>query len=51
MFDDKVEVIKASDLSLVMKGIEEGRLLKLQGTSSHAQNFAISSNHDECTFP
>ena len=33
MFDGKVEVRKASNHSLVMTGIEEERLLKLQGTS------------------
>ena len=51
MFDGKVEVGKASNRSLFMRGIEEGRLLKLQGTSAHAQNFAFSSHHDEVTFP
>ena len=47
----KVEVRKALDCSLVMKGIEEGRLQKLQGTSAHAHNFAFSSHYDEGTFP
>ena len=51
MFDGKSEVRKASDHSLVMEGIEEGRLLKLQGSSAHVQNFAFSSHHDEGTFP
>ena len=51
MFDGKVEVRKASERSLVMEGIEEGRLLTLQGSSAHAQNFAFSSHHDEGTFP
>ena len=51
MFDGKVEVRKASDHSLVMTGIEEERLLKLQGTSSCAQNFSYNSHHDEGTFP
>ena len=51
MFDGKVEVRKASDHSLVMEGIEEGRPLKLQGSSAHAQKFAFSSDHDEGTFP
>eukprot|EP00253_Pinus_taeda_P014404 PITA_14404 len=32
IFDGNVEVIKASDHSLVMTGIEEDRVLKLQGT-------------------
>ena len=51
MFDGKVEVRKASDRSVFMRGIEEGRLLKLQGTSAHAQNFAFSSHYDEGTLP
>ena len=51
MFDGKVEVRKASDHSLVMTGIEEERLLKLQGTSSHAHNFSYNSHYDEGTFP
>ena len=34
-----------------MTGIEEKRLLKLQGTFSHAQNFAFISHNDEGTFP
>jgi len=36
MFDGKLEVRKESGHSLVMRGIEEERLLKLQGTSAHA---------------
>ena len=51
LFDGKAEVRSASDHSLVMEGIEEGRLLKLKGSSAHAQNFAFSSHHDEGTFP
>jgi len=43
MFDGKLEVRKASDHSLVMRGIEEERLLKLQGTSAHAQHFSYYS--------
>ena len=50
MFDGKFEVGKASHCSLVMEGIEEGRPLKMQGSSAHAQNFAFSSHHDEGTF-
>ena len=51
MFDGKLEVIKASDDSLVMRGIEEERLLKLQGTSSHAQHFSYNSHYEEGTLP
>ena len=50
IFDGMVEVRKASDHSLVMEGIEEGRLLKLQGSSAHTKNFAFNSHHDEGTF-
>jgi len=51
MFDGKVEVRKALYHSLVMMGIEEERLLNLQGTSAHAQNFSYSSHYDEGAFP
>eukprot|EP00253_Pinus_taeda_P024709 PITA_24709 len=49
--DGKVEARKASDHSLVMTGIEEERLLKLQGTSAHAQNFSYNSHYDEGGIP
>eukprot|EP00253_Pinus_taeda_P011167 PITA_11167 len=51
MFDGKLEVRKSSDHSLVMRGIEEERLLKLQGTSAHAQHFSYISHHEEGTLP
>eukprot|EP00253_Pinus_taeda_P035447 PITA_35447 len=51
MFDDKLEVRKASDHSLFMRGIEEERLFKLQGTSVHAQHFSYISHHEEGTLP
>eukprot|EP00253_Pinus_taeda_P025085 PITA_25085 len=51
MFDGKLEVRKSSDHSLVMRGIEEERLLKLQGTSTHAQNFSYISHHEEGALP
>eukprot|EP00253_Pinus_taeda_P028857 PITA_28857 len=51
MFDGKLEVRKSSDHSLVMTGIEEERLLKLKGTSAHAQNFSYNSHYEEGTFP
>lgn len=34
-----------------MTGIEEERLLKLQGTSARAQNSSYNSHHDEGIFP
>eukprot|EP00253_Pinus_taeda_P034253 PITA_34253 len=51
MFDGKLEVRKASDHSLVMRGIEEERLLKLQGTSARAQHFSYNSHCEESTLP
>lgn len=51
MFDGKLEVRKSSDHSLVMRGIEEERLFKLQGTSAHAQHFSYNSHHEEGTLP
>lgn len=51
MFDGKFEVRKASDHSLVMTGIEEERLLKLQGTSARAQNFSYNSHYEGGAFP
>lgn len=51
IFYGKVEGIKASDHSLVMIGIEAERLLKLQGTSTRAQNLSYNSHYDEGIFP
>jgi len=51
MFDCKIEVRKASNHSLVMRGIEEERLLKLQGTSARTQHFSYNSHYEEGTFP
>eukprot|EP00253_Pinus_taeda_P029917 PITA_29917 len=51
MFDGKLEVRKASDHSLVVRGIEEERLLKLQGISAHAQYFSYNSHHEKGTLP
>ena len=51
MFDGKLEVRKSSDHSLVMRGKEEERLLKLQGTSAHAEHFSYISHHEEGTLP
>eukprot|EP00253_Pinus_taeda_P031812 PITA_31812 len=47
MFDGNLEVRKSSDHSLVMRGIEEEGLIKLQGTSAHAQHFSYNSHHEE----
>eukprot|EP00253_Pinus_taeda_P010976 PITA_10976 len=51
MFDGKLEVRKASDHSLVMRGIEEERIMKLQDTSAHAQQLSYNSHYEEVTPP
>ena len=51
MFDGKVEVRNASDHSLFMDGIEEGRFLKLQCSFAHAKKNSFNLHHDEGTFP
>eukprot|EP00253_Pinus_taeda_P032022 PITA_32022 len=51
IFDGKLEVTKASNHSLVRRGIEEERLLKLQGTPARAQHFSYNSHHQEGTLP
>jgi hypothetical protein len=43
----KVEIRKDSDNMLVMTEKEDGRLLKLNGTSSHTHNVAYLFDHDE----
>lgn len=43
MFDEKIEIRKALANMIVMIGIEEERLLKLQGTSVRAKNFSCLS--------
>ena len=48
-FDGKCEVRKAYDHSLVIRGIEEERHLKMQGTSAHAQHFSYNSYYEEGT--
>eukprot|EP00253_Pinus_taeda_P034545 PITA_34545 len=51
MFDVKLEVRTTSDHSLVMRGIEEERFLKMQGTSARAQHFPYNSYHEEGILP
>jgi hypothetical protein len=51
IFDGKVEIRKASDNMVVMTRVEDERLLKLKGTSIHAQHSAYLSHHSEGTFP
>jgi hypothetical protein len=36
---------------VVMAGVEDGRLLKLKGTSTHAHNYTYLSHHNEGTIP
>jgi hypothetical protein len=51
MFDGKVEIRKDSDNMVVMTGIEDGRLLKLNGTSAHTHIVAYLSHHDSGIMP
>jgi transposase InsO family protein/adenylate kinase family enzyme len=51
MFGGKVEIRKDSDNMVVMTGIEDGRLLKLNGTSSHTHTVAYLSHHDSGIIP
>jgi hypothetical protein len=51
IFSGKVEIRKDSENMFVMIGVEDGRLLKLKGTFSHAHNYAYLSHHDEGTMP
>jgi hypothetical protein len=51
MFGGKVEIRKDSDNMVVMTRMEDGRLLKLKGTSSHTQNVAYLSHHDAGIIP
>jgi hypothetical protein len=44
IFDGNVEIRKASDNMVVMTRVEDERLLKLKGTSAHAQNSAYLSH-------
>jgi len=46
MFGGKVEIKKDSYNIVFMTRMEDGRLLKLKGTSSHTQNVAYLSHHD-----
>jgi hypothetical protein len=51
IFGGKVEIRKDLNNMVIMTGVEDGRLLKLKGTSAHAHNSAYLSHHDEGTFP
>jgi hypothetical protein len=51
MFVDKVEIRKDPDNMVVMTGIEDLRLLKLNGTSSHTHTTAYLSHHDSGIIP
>jgi hypothetical protein len=51
MIDGKVEIRKDFDNMLVMTGIEDGRLLKLNGTSAHTHIAAYLSPHDSGIIP
>jgi len=47
MIDGKFEIQKYYDNKLFMTGMEDRRLLKLNGTFSHTQNVAYLSHHGE----
>jgi hypothetical protein len=49
IFSGKVEIRKDSDNMVGMTEIEDGRLLKLKGTSTQAKKFAYLSHHNEGT--
>jgi hypothetical protein len=51
MFSGEVEIWKDSDNTVVTTGMEDGRLLKLSGTSAHKQNAAYLSHHDAGIMP
>ena len=40
MFDGIVEIRKSSDNQVIMTGYEDGKLLKLKGSSARVQNYA-----------
>jgi len=47
MIGGKVEIRKDYDNMLVMTGMEDGRLLKLNGTYAHTHNATYLSDHGE----
>jgi hypothetical protein len=51
MFDGKVEIRKDSDNMVVMTRIEDGTLLKLNGTPAHTHIVAYLSHHDSGIIP
>jgi hypothetical protein len=51
MFGGKVEIRKDYDNVLVMNEMEDGKLLKLNGTSSHTHIDAYLSHHDSGIIP
>ena len=47
MFDGIVEIRKSSDNQVIMIGYEDGKLLKLKGSSARVHNYAYLSQHGE----
>ena len=43
MFDGIIEIRKSSDNQVIMTGYEDGKLLKLKGSSARVQNYAYLS--------
>ena len=46
MFDGIIEIRRAYDNVVVMNGVEDNKLLKLNGTSSNSQNSANLVQHN-----
>ena len=49
IFDGIVEIRRAFDNMVMMTGVEDGRQLKLKGTSACAHNFAYHAHQNEGT--
>lgn len=45
VFDGIIEIIRVVDHVVVMTRVEDGKLLKLKGTSSNSQNYANLAQH------
>ena len=47
MLDGIIEIRKSSDNQVIKTGYEDGKLLKLKGSSARVQNYAYLSQHGE----
>ena len=50
MFDGVVDIRNFSDNQVIMTGYEDGKLLKLKGSSARVHNYAYLSQHGEGNF-